>query len=43
MKLKDKLKPEYLKILNQDTNHPNLCDEITTALEKYEYLINLNG
>lgn len=41
MKLKDKLKPEYLKILNQDTNHPNLCDEITTALEKYEYLINL--
>ena len=41
MKLKDKLKPEYLKILNQDTNHPHLCDEITTALEEYEYLINL--
>lgn len=41
MKLIHKLKPEYLEILKKDTQHPHLCDEITTALEEYEYLIQL--
>ena len=39
MKLKHKIKPEYLDILNKETKFTNLCDEISNALETYDYLI----
>ena len=39
MKLKHKIKPEYLQILNKETKFTNLCDEISNALETYDYLI----
>jgi len=39
MKLKHKIKPEYLQILNKETEFTYLCDEISNALETYDYLI----
>lgn len=39
MKLKHKIKPEYLDILNKETQFTNLCNEISNALETYDYLI----
>lgn len=39
MKLKHKIKPEYLDILNKETKFTNLCDEISNALETYDFVI----
>ena len=41
MKLKHKIKPEYLDILNKETKFTNLSDEISNALETYDYVIEL--
>ena len=41
MKLKHKIKPEYLQILNKETEFTNLSDEISNALETYDYVIEL--
>ncbi len=41
MKLKHKIKPEYLQILNKETEFTNLSDEISNALETYDYVIEI--
>lgn len=41
MKLIDRLKPEFRLVLEQDTNYPHHCEEISEALEKYEYVIHI--
>lgn len=41
MKLIHKIKPEYLQILNKETEFTNLSDEISNALETYDYVIEL--
>lgn len=41
MKLIHKIKPEYLQILNKETEFTNLCNEISNALETYDYVIEI--
>ncbi len=41
MKLIDRLKPEFRLVLEQDTEYPEHCEEISQALEKYQYVIHL--
>lgn len=41
MKLIDRLKPEFRLVLEQDTDYPTHCQEISEALEEYQYVIHI--